>query len=80
MLGRDEFLESFKYLATITGLTGVLEEARAQGQDGALDIEVQGARQLKLKIPEAGSGIHCRPLRGRNRRTACAHAVKIRMR
>ena len=32
---------------------GILEEAQAQGKDLVLDIDVQGARQLKLKIPEA---------------------------
>jgi guanylate kinase len=32
---------------------GILEEARAQGKDLVLDIDVQGARQLKGQIPEA---------------------------
>jgi len=55
MLGRDEFLE----WACVFGQSyygthrRVLEEARAQGKDLVLDIDVQGARQLKGKIPEA---------------------------
>jgi len=32
---------------------GVLEQARERGLDLVLDIDVQGARQLKSKIPEA---------------------------
>ena len=32
---------------------GILEEARSQGKDLVLDIDVQGARQLKRRIPEA---------------------------
>ena len=32
---------------------GILEEARALQKDLVLDIDVQGARQLKAKIPEA---------------------------
>jgi guanylate kinase len=31
----------------------VLEQAQAQGKDLVLDIDVQGARQLKSQIPEA---------------------------
>lgn len=33
----------------------VLEQARAAGRDLVLDIDVQGARQLKCKIPNAVS-------------------------
>jgi len=55
MLARDEFLEwacvfGQDYYGTHRR---VLEEARAQGKDLVLDIDVQGARQLKGKIPEA---------------------------
>ena len=43
-----------RFSATITAPTGGdLEQARAQGKDLVLDIDVQGARQLKSKIPEA---------------------------
>ena len=57
MLGRNEFLE----WAEVFGAggdyygthRGILEAAQAQGKDLVLDIDVQGARQLKSKIPEA---------------------------
>ena len=55
MLARDEFLEWAKvfdrdYYGTHRG---ILEDAREQGQDLVLDIDVQGARQLKQKFPDA---------------------------
>ncbi len=54
MLARDEFLEWAEVFGNYYGThRGVLEEARAQGKDLVLDIDVQGARQLKGKIPEA---------------------------
>jgi len=54
MLGRNEFLESAQVFGNYYGThCGVLEEARARGIDLVLDIDVQGARQLKAKIPEA---------------------------
>jgi guanylate kinase len=54
MLARDEFLEWAKVFGNYYGThRGILEEARAQGKDLVLDIDVQGARQLKSKIPEA---------------------------
>ena len=56
MLARDEFLEWAQVFGNYYGThRGVLEQARAAGQDLVLDIDVQGARQLKLKIPEAVS-------------------------
>jgi guanylate kinase len=54
MLGRDEFLEWAEVFGNYYGThRGILEEARAQGKDLVLDIDVQGARQLKRQIPEA---------------------------
>src|SRR6266542_71291 len=54
MLARDEFLEWAEVFGNYYGThRGILEEARAQGRDLLLDIDVQGARQLKCKIPEA---------------------------
>jgi guanylate kinase len=56
MLARGEFLESAQVFGNYYGThRGVLEQARAAGKDLVLDIDVQGARQLKLKIPEAVS-------------------------
>jgi guanylate kinase len=54
MLARDEFLESAQVFGNYYGThRGVLEQARAGQKDLVLDIDVQGARQLKAKIPEA---------------------------
>jgi len=54
MLARDEFLESADVFGNYYGThRGILEEAQAQGKDLVLDIDVQGARQLKGSIPEA---------------------------
>jgi guanylate kinase len=53
---RDEFLEWAEVFGHYYGThRGILEEARAQGKDLVLDIDVQGARQLKKQIPEAVS-------------------------
>ena len=54
MLARDEFLEWAEVFGNYYGThRGVLEKAQAQGKDLVLDIDVQGARQLKCQIPEA---------------------------
>jgi guanylate kinase len=54
MLARNEFLERAEVFGNYYGThRGVLEEARARGKDLVLDIDVQGARQLKDQIPEA---------------------------
>jgi guanylate kinase len=54
MLARDEFLEWAQVFGNYYGThRGMLEEARARQLDLVLDIDVQGARQLKAKIPEA---------------------------
>jgi guanylate kinase len=54
MLARDEFLEWAEVFGNYYGThRGILEKARAEGVDLVLDIDVQGARQLKLKVPEA---------------------------
>jgi guanylate kinase len=54
MVARDEFLEHAEVFGNYYGThRGILEEARSQGRDLVLDIDVQGARQLIDKIPEA---------------------------
>ena len=54
MLARDEFLEWAQVFGNYYGThCGILEKARACQMDLVLDIDVQGARQLKEKIPEA---------------------------
>jgi len=55
-LERGEFLEHASVFGNYYGThAGILEEARAAGKDLVLDIDVQGARQLKGKIPDAVS-------------------------
>jgi guanylate kinase len=54
MLARDEFLEWAEVFGNYYGThRGILEQAQAEGKDLVLDIDVQGARQLKSKIPDA---------------------------
>ncbi len=55
-IARDEFLEHACVFGNYYGThVSVLEQARAAGRDLVLDIDVQGARQLKRKIPDAVS-------------------------
>ncbi|SPE24604.1 guanylate kinase (fragment) [Candidatus Sulfopaludibacter sp. SbA3] len=54
MVANDEFLEWAEVFGNYYGThRGILEAAQQQGRDLVLDIDVQGARQLKGKIPEA---------------------------
>lgn len=54
MIANDEFLEWAEVFGNYYGThRGILEEARRRGRDLVLDIDVQGARQLRCKIPEA---------------------------
>ena len=54
MLARHEFLEWAQVFGNYYGThRGILESARERGSDLVLDIDVQGARQLKEQIPEA---------------------------
>jgi guanylate kinase len=53
---RAEFLEYAEVFGNYYGThRSVLEQAHQEGKDLVLDIDVQGARQLKLKIPGAVS-------------------------
>jgi len=55
-LANDEFLESAEVFGNYYGThLGELDTARATGADLVLDIDVQGARQLKGRISEAVS-------------------------
>jgi guanylate kinase len=55
-LERDEFLEHAEVFGEYYGThRRVLDEARSKGLDLLLDIDVQGARQLKSKVPDAVS-------------------------
>jgi guanylate kinase len=54
MRDRDEFLESAGVFGKCYGThRQMLDRARAEGKDLVLDIDVQGARQLKIRFPEA---------------------------
>ncbi len=54
MIARDEFLEWAEVFGNYYGThQGILEEAKTQGKDLVLDIDVQGARQLRCRISEA---------------------------
>jgi guanylate kinase len=55
-LGRGEFLEHADVFGNYYGThNGVVLEGERSGQDVVLDIDVQGARQLKEKLPGAVS-------------------------
>ncbi len=55
-IDQDEFLEHAEVFGNFYGTSReVLEQARQEGKDLILDIDVQGARQLKKRIPEAVS-------------------------
>ncbi len=56
MVARGEFLEWAEVFGNYYGThQGELDKARSQGKDLVLDIDVQGARQLKCRYPEAVS-------------------------
>ena len=55
-MARGEFLEWAEVFGHFYGThASVLDQAKAEGFDLVLDIDVQGARQLKGKIPAAVS-------------------------
>ncbi|MCL4793124.1 MAG: guanylate kinase [Bryobacteraceae bacterium] len=54
MIARDEFLEFAQVFGNYYGThREVVERGQAEGRDVILDIDVQGARQLRRKIPDA---------------------------
>ena len=53
-VARDEFWEYAEVFGNYYGThRGILDRARAEGKDVLLDIDVQGARQLRIKVPDA---------------------------
>ena len=55
-VANGEFLEYADVFGNYYGThQGFLERAHAEGRDLVLDIDVQGARQLKVRLPEAVS-------------------------
>src|SRR5256714_7298347 len=56
MIDKGEFLEHAEVFGNYYGTAkSVLEEARRRGNDVLLDIDVQGERQVKEKMPDAVS-------------------------
>ncbi|HEX7284672.1 MAG TPA: guanylate kinase [Candidatus Angelobacter sp.] len=56
MIARDEFLEYATVFGNYYGTAKtVLEEAKVRGNDLLLDIDVQGERQVKQRVPDAVS-------------------------
>jgi guanylate kinase len=56
MISKDEFLEYAQVFGNYYGTARCfLQEAFARGNDLILDIDVQGAAQVKQKLPEAAS-------------------------
>jgi guanylate kinase len=56
MIGRDEFLEHAEVFGNYYGTARkFLQEAQVRGNDLLLDIDVQGERLIKQKLPEAVS-------------------------
>jgi len=74
MVGRDEFLEHAQVFDNCYG-TGVraVEEALANGERLLLEIDWQGARQVRARLPEARSIFILPPTR-----EALAHRLKAR--
>lgn len=53
-IGKGEFLEHAEVFGNYYGTSRLaLEQAAVEGKDLVLDIDVQGARQLKVSLPEA---------------------------
>lgn len=64
-IGRGEFLEYAEVFGNYYGThCSVLDRAAAEGADVVLDIDVQGAAQLKDRIPDAVSIFILAPSRG----------------
>jgi len=56
MIDRDEFLEYAQVFGNYYGTAkSVLQQAKERGNDVLLDIDVQGERQVKQKMPDAVS-------------------------
>ena len=65
MLGRDELLEWAEVFGNYYGTSRrFLEDAEKEGKDLLLDIDVQGAAQVKRKLPHAVSIFILPPSRG----------------
>lgn len=86
MVEQDQFLEHARYAKCSYGTpAGPVREKLREGYDVILDIEVQGARQVKARMPEAISVFIAPPsleelerrLRGRS--TESEEKIKLRL-
>lgn len=87
MIRAGQFLEWAEVFGNYYGThRRYLEQAAAEGKDLVLDIDVQGAQQLKCKVPEAVSIFVLAPSRAelerrlRNRSEDAADAIARRLR
>jgi guanylate kinase len=82
MIGEDQFLEYAEVFGNYYGTArSFLQDAFARGNDLILDIDVQGAQQVKRKLPEAASIFILPPSREElerrlRRRTAAENEVR----
>ena len=80
MIRKDEFLEYADVFGNYYGTARrFLREAERAGNDLLLDIDVQGAEQIKRKIPDAVS-IFILPPDRKTWRSVCATAAWMRKR
>lgn len=89
MMGRDEFLEHAEVFGNYYGTArATLRDAFAEGKDVLLDIDVQGAAQVRAKCPDAVSIFLMPPspevlamrLRNRSRAEGAVDEVRIERR
>ena len=77
-LRNGEFLEHAEVFGNYYGThRSELDRAAAEGKDLVLDIDVQGARQLKGRIPEAVSIFILAPSRQILEAAACGRGLRI---
>jgi len=75
MVGRGEFLEHARVFENYYGTAlGQVEASLASGQDLILEIDWQGAQQIRQALPSASPSSSCRP-RARNSNAGCADAA-----
>ena len=73
MVAEDEFLEYADVFGNYYGTARRFLEGRSEsGNDLLLDIDVQGAAQVKQRIPDGGKHLHSASEPARNWRSGCA--------
>jgi guanylate kinase len=78
MIAQDEFLEYAEVFGNYYGTARrSLDEATAAGRDLLLDIDVQGAQQVRERFPRRSASLSCRPIQ-RSCAPGCATAAAPR--